>query len=656
MKFDRTRQVRREDLPRSTSELANRIVENPPAYLLGIGSVFTFILSYFSWRRYQTFNAYAFDLGIMEQSMWNTIHGRGPLLYNTPEGASHLQVHLSPIMLLVAPIYMIFQTTIWFVFIQAAVVAVGGYFFFLIADHYLSTENALVVATLYYLNPVLWGMTLNGWHPVILAIPFLMGAFYELLEKDYRWYWIFVGLALACKETVALPVGMLALYQLSQTGGEISRKNIWEKATIPVLTLLIAGGWLIGSFLIPKPASGWSAFNDYYGYLGSSATQIIITAATNPSLWITHLFQFKSIRYVVLLLAPLAFIPILAPKEAGIGLPGLLMVLLATAPFVRKLDTQYPALILPFILIAFVIVIARLPQEARRPIFALIIITSLITGALLIQRPVKYNRFQGAAQPYTTHDQAREKLINEIPNNATVLAQTSMFPHLFKRSGRTFLLDGQPATETNYPNYQYLILTPERPSSLPPGTSLSDYTKNMSLYRWADGTILLKRGYTGPPKAVPLPKRGSLHATYYEGDNFQEQVFNADVSHVTTNWKKGSPAPVVPVNYFTVRWKGELYVPRSGCYNFSVNADDGGSISIDGQHVTGNVHHSIVHSQNQVCLSKGWNTFQSQFWDKRAYAHITIKWKPPGARTYTQIPSQNFAQPGYRTPVNNSTG
>ena len=60
--------------------------------------------------RYQTYHADAFDLGNMNQAVWNTLHGhpfrftnRGIDWFGPP---TRLAIHVEPILLLIAPLYL----------------------------------------------------------------------------------------------------------------------------------------------------------------------------------------------------------------------------------------------------------------------------------------------------------------------------------------------------------------------------------------------------------------------------------------------------------------------------------------------------------------------------------------------------------------------
>jgi hypothetical protein len=91
-----------------------------------------FILLYivtFTWLailRHASFNSSGFDLGIYDQVVWNTLHGR-PFFYTTTgQPLLHLSNHASPILLLVAPFYLLYSGPEMLLFLQTAAIGLGA--------------------------------------------------------------------------------------------------------------------------------------------------------------------------------------------------------------------------------------------------------------------------------------------------------------------------------------------------------------------------------------------------------------------------------------------------------------------------------------------------------------------------------------------------
>ncbi|HXS15388.1 MAG TPA: DUF2079 domain-containing protein, partial [Candidatus Saccharimonadales bacterium] len=145
-----------------------------------------------SFLRYSNYYTGRFDLGNMDQTVWNSAHGRIFQLTN-PDGTniiSRLSVHADFILVLLAPLYCIWQDPRMLLLIQTVVLSLGAIFVYKIGQKVLK-HNALslTLAVLFLLNPGVNHSNLYDFHAVTLATTFLLGAWYYLLENKV---WPFV--------------------------------------------------------------------------------------------------------------------------------------------------------------------------------------------------------------------------------------------------------------------------------------------------------------------------------------------------------------------------------------------------------------------------------------------------------------------------------
>ena len=160
--------------------------------------------------RYQSYHADAFDLGNMDQAVWNTLHGH--LLRFTNRGAdwygppTRLGVHVEPILLLIAPLYLIYTGPETLLVLQTVALALGGIPLLLLGLRRL-LELPLVAAAFvgaYLVTPEILGEALYDFHAVALATPLLLLALWALDARRYGWFVVAAALAAICKEEVAL--------------------------------------------------------------------------------------------------------------------------------------------------------------------------------------------------------------------------------------------------------------------------------------------------------------------------------------------------------------------------------------------------------------------------------------------------------------------
>src|SRR3989344_9055182 len=105
--------------------------------------------------RHANFETQAWDLGIFEQTLWNTAHGR--ILQNTIEEIPHhLGIHMSPFLFLLVPGFLLFPSPYYLLIIQTIILAAGAIPAYLLAHRLLrSTRWGLFFAALYLLYPPL---------------------------------------------------------------------------------------------------------------------------------------------------------------------------------------------------------------------------------------------------------------------------------------------------------------------------------------------------------------------------------------------------------------------------------------------------------------------------------------------------------------------
>lgn len=143
-----------------------------------------------------------------------------------------------------------------------------------------------------------------------------------------------------------------------------------------------------------------------------------------------------------------------------------------------------------------------------------------------------------------------------------------------------------------------------------------------------------------PPQSPPPPQpNGNWVAEYYNNANLQGfPVITTNVTSPTANWGYGSPNQAVPVDYFSVRWTSTQYLD-AGTYRFSVRADDGVRLYIDGINYINEWRPSPGNTYTtNVTLSTGNHTIILEYYEGEEVAYLT----------YTQ---ERVSTPVYPTPT-----
>lgn len=480
---------------------------HPPRYrdigphVLAWGLVLLYIIT-FTWlaiQRHASFNSSGFDLGIYDQVVWNTLHGRLFFYTTTGQPLLHLSNHADPILLLVAPFYLIHSGPETLLFLQAAAIGLAGLPVFWLARQKLESDLAGISLLLaYLLFPTLEVVTLWDFHPPALAVAFLMYAFYFLVKRRAGGFLVFALLAMACKEHIPLVVASMGVYALI-------RYRDWR---LGVPTILLATGyflavmyWIIPTFSV----TGNHLFLGYYSDLGDSPLEIIATTLTRPDLVLMDLGQPARLRYLQDLLTPFAYLPLFGLVVLLIGLPALAINLLSANPAMYDPSGgQYGADVAPWLAWGTVYGAFYLRQglmrlePGARPWLTHAISLSLLASSIVWHLLYGFSPLALEAPRWliTDHDRLAQRFIAQIPPDAPISAQGKLYPHLSNRSVAYQFPDVREA------EYIFLDVTasswPIHPNDLKTETQALLDSGQFGLLDATDGYLLLKRDLANP--------------------------------------------------------------------------------------------------------------------------------------------------------------
>jgi len=388
---------------------------------VGVG-LYAVYFSFVTQTRHWTFRTHALDLAYYVQLTWNLARGAGPRV-SLPEMHAWGD-HFSPIMYLFVPAFWLVPGPVVLLIAQSIALGLGALAVFGIAARRLGDERpAAVFAVLYLLHPSLHGINVRDFHSAALTIPLLLAAIY-FVEAEKPWlYWVSVLLILATREDAAIAVVGLGLW-LAVT----RRRWRWGAVTaVGAFGLLVVDTrWLIPYFRgEPYPHLG------RYAHLGRSVPEIIGTLLLHPWRVLAGLLTEKRLVYLGAMLAPLAFLPLLAP-EVLVGLaPPLVENLLGQDPILFDHRTQYQSFILPFLFAAAIAGYDRLALRRPGPWPKTVLVVAVMASLVLASRSVNNLSYERAV-PKLEHRQAFQ-VMAQVPPEAAVSAQDPYVAHLALR-------------------------------------------------------------------------------------------------------------------------------------------------------------------------------------------------------------------------------
>lgn len=316
--------------------------------------------------RYQTYHADAFDLGNMNQAVWNTLHGhpfrftnRGLDWFGPP---IRLGIHVEPILLLIAPFYLIHDGPETLIVIQNVALALGAIPLFLLSLRRLPGLPLLGVAfaASYLLAPEFLGAALWDFHSVALATPLLILAIWALDAEHYRTFAVAAILAALTKEDVALSLALLGLLII-----------VWRKRpALGLIVALLSIAYAIFCFAVVLPhfnggISGGNNFWYRYSWLGGSAGAALKNILANPLLPLTIL-DADRFGYLAMLLRTGGGLGVFMPALWLCALPELAVNILSAHVEQYSGFFQYNAVILAYVMPASIYGVAALLAARQR--------------------------------------------------------------------------------------------------------------------------------------------------------------------------------------------------------------------------------------------------------------------------------------------------
>ena len=284
------------------------------------------------------------DSGIYGEAIVNTLRGR--FLYTNYYGGCYLGDHVSPIMVALCPFMAAFPSVATLLLIQAAALALAAPAVYRIGRRAMKSRLAgLLLALGYLANPVVDHLNFAhvwGFHVVTLAVPLMLWAFDALIAGRTARFWVFLVLALACKEDVAVVTFMLGpfiFFSLRRRG-------------LAVVVSAVGLAWLVLSLKVVSPlfwGGEYRYFSLRWGHLGATTGQILLNA---PLALVRALPETKRLAFLLHLAAPLAFAPLGAFWALLALVPSVALLIVSDEERFHSIMCQTTATLVPVLFLA----------------------------------------------------------------------------------------------------------------------------------------------------------------------------------------------------------------------------------------------------------------------------------------------------------------
>lgn len=450
--------------------------------LLVLGIVlYVVVFTAAAWYKYDTY-LMGFDLGVHEQVLWNTAHGRIAATSAFAATDSYLGIDTIPTELLLAPLYALAPTTYTMLFLQTLALGLGAVpVFLLVRDRFGRRWAGLVFAAMFMLYHPVEYMNLYEFQIRAFATTLLLWAFYALERRRFWPFLVFALLALGCRSDVGLVLAGMGLYAWLERWPRRREAGAEDRGLAParftLLPIALGLGWFVLCLEVLVPLFRGGAPSLYidiiYGWLGDTPGAILRTLATRPGFVAAQVVTPDRLRYLLEMFLPFGFLLLLQPRILLITLPIFALNLLSSSPNIHaSTHYHYQALIIPFMVVGSAYGLRwLLDRLAAGPRWRAAALGALLALALLCNTVIFSSTSRNPVlgllgrRPDRARIDAVERLLAQVPPDAALTATSSIGPHAARRE-RLFFFPGNviyPAEKVELGDYLLIDDAEARP-------------------------------------------------------------------------------------------------------------------------------------------------------------------------------------------------
>jgi uncharacterized membrane protein len=372
--------------------------------------------------RYASFHSRSLDMAYYIRLVWGLGHGH---LDNPVVGADCLLgLHLEPILVPLAALGRLLPIPEMLLVVQALGAAAAIFPAHALARRHLPPRAAAAAALTIFLMPTVSRCIDYDFHPVTIAIWPLLAVAEAVDARAWRRAALWAAFALTFREDIGLQIACVAA------------PSLFERSHRRPAAALVAAGvlWFAGYALLvqprwlPDPTTG--SFGAHFARFGGGAGGVggvLASALADPGALARYLVSGDRLAYLPLLLLPVAFLPLAAPRLLLGALPIFLVNLLSDFPRVRTLQAHYATAMAPFIVAAAIVGAGRL----RRAV-PLLVAAATVAWWL---RGLSPGSPEFSPANYRDDDAARRAraVVATVPPEASVTAPPRVLAHLAER-------------------------------------------------------------------------------------------------------------------------------------------------------------------------------------------------------------------------------
>ncbi|MGO1051294.1 DUF2079 domain-containing protein [Crossiella sp. CA198] len=389
-----------------------------------LATVFTTAYTLFALGRHAALRTNGFDLGIFEQAVRGYASGELPVSTIRDPHLILFGDHFSPVIALIAPLYRLFPAAETLLVAQAVLFGVSIIPVTRVATLLLGPVAGLVIGGCYGLSWGLQAALAFDFHEIAFAVPLLAFALEAFLSGRYGRAVALAAPLVLVKEDLGLTVAVLGLLIATRTG---HRR----------LGLVTVAGGLVAALLTVFVVIPQFSVDGGYRYLGVGGL------LPTGEIFRGEYFDPRKLELVALLCAPTLFLCLRSPLVL-LALPTLAWRLAGTNLLYWVPGFHYDAILMPILFFALIDAAVRLRPVASRwcrrldlprrlPAAALALALLGTAGVITAHFPLRELLTPGFGAQ-TSEAAAAGRLMDRIPDGASVATENRLAPHLTNRT------------------------------------------------------------------------------------------------------------------------------------------------------------------------------------------------------------------------------
>lgn len=423
----------------------------------------TVFVSVTSICHHKNFGTSTHDLGLFVQMYHNlSTNLTAVTTCERDEFLSHFYIHASYIYYLLVPVYKLFPKAETLLIAQA-ILAMGGIIptFLIAKKHNMKGLSLIFIGIAYVFCSSLISPCYYDFHENCFLPTLLMWLLWAVDSKKYILFYVFSILVCIVKEDAPLYVICIGIYMLFEDKNK-GRINGLIMAVISGIYMMIITSWLTNN------GDGQMMTSARFGMLlidsEGGLKEVVKNTLADPGYFFNLIIKENTVKFFLQVMLPMLFLPFFTKKlyRYMLMMPFIITNLVIGSSYGYAANIDYQYIFGPVCLLFYMCIInlGDMGQIHKRELPVIMGCASLIMAIGTQSNRINYYENYMLNKEYNIQI---EEILESIPDDASVLCDTWLVPHIANRS-EVYLLDNndynaEENTIVNLEKYDFFVIS-----------------------------------------------------------------------------------------------------------------------------------------------------------------------------------------------------